>query len=72
MTTNVTIYKEEKKGVLMIPRAAVIKEENSRFVFVKQTDGTFKKRAIKTGVQNGSEMEVVSGLNEGDTIGISK
>jgi len=56
----------------MIPRAAVIKEENSRVVFVKQADGTFKKRAIKTGIQSGSEIEVVSGLNEGDTIGISK
>jgi multidrug efflux pump subunit AcrA (membrane-fusion protein) len=72
MTTNVTIYQEEKKGVLMIPRAAVIKEENSRFVLVKQADGAFEKRAIKTGVQSGSEIEVVSGLNEGDTIGISK
>jgi multidrug efflux pump subunit AcrA (membrane-fusion protein) len=72
MTTSVTIYQEEKKGVLIIPRAAVIKEENSRFVLVKQADGTFEKRAIKTGAQSGSDIEVVSGLNEGDTIGISK
>jgi len=72
MTTSVTIYQEEKKGVLIIPRAAVIKEENSRFVLVRQSDGTFEKRAIKIGAQSGSEIEVVSGLNEGDTIGISK
>jgi len=72
MTTSVTIYQEERKGVLVIPRAAVIKAENSRFVLVKQADGTFEKRAIKTGIQSGSEIEVVSGLNEGDTIGISK
>ncbi len=72
MTTSVSIYQEEKKGVLMIPRIAVIKEENSRFVLVRQADGTFEKRAIKIGSQSGSEIEVVSGLNEGDTIGISK
>jgi len=72
MTTSVTIYQEEKKGVLTIPRAAVVKEENSRFVLVKQADGTFEKRAIKTGSQSGSDIEVISGLNEGDTVGIKK
>jgi len=72
MTTSVVIYQEEKKGALTIPRAAVVKEGNSRSVLVKQADGTFEKRAIKTGAQSGSEIEVVSGLNEGDTVGIKK
>ena len=72
MTTSVTIYQEEKKGVLTIPRAAVIKEGSSKYVLVKQDSGTFEKKAIKTGMQSGSDVEVVSGLNEGDIIGISK
>ena len=72
MTTSVVIYQGEKKGALTIPRAAVIKEGNSRFVLVRQADGTFEKKAIKIGAQSGSDIEVTSGINEGDTVGIKK
>jgi multidrug efflux pump subunit AcrA (membrane-fusion protein) len=72
MTTSVTIYQEERKGVLVIPRAAVIKEGTSKFVLVKQDSGNFEKRAIKTGMTSGSDVEVVSGLNEGEIVGIKR
>ena len=72
MTTSVVIYQEKKKGALTIPRAAVIKEGNERFVLARKVDGTFEKRAVKIGSQSGSEIEVISGLNEGDTVGIKK
>jgi len=72
MTTSVTIYQEERTGVLVIPRAAVIKEGPGKFVLVKQDNGTFEKKKIKTGIQSGKDIEVVSGLKEGDTIGIKR
>jgi macrolide-specific efflux system membrane fusion protein len=72
MTTSVTIYQEERTGVLVIPRTAVVKEGNERFVFVKETSGSFEKKEIKTGIQSGKDIEVVSGLKEGDTIGIKR
>jgi multidrug efflux pump subunit AcrA (membrane-fusion protein) len=72
MTTSVTIYQEERIGVLVIPRAAVIKEGTSKFVLVKQDSGNFEKKAIKTGMTSGSDVEVVSGLNEGDIVGIKR
>jgi multidrug efflux pump subunit AcrA (membrane-fusion protein) len=72
MTTSVTIYQEERTGVLVIPRSAVVKEGNERFVFVKETSGSFEKKEIKTGIQSGKDIEVVSGLKEGDTIGIKR
>jgi len=72
MTTSVTIYQEERKGVLVIPRAAVTKEGNSKFVFAKQPSGAFKKKPVKTGMRNGKDVEVVSGLSEGDVVGIKQ
>jgi len=72
MTTSVTIYQEERKGVLVIPRLAVVKEGNERFVFVKEPSGSFEKKEIKTGIQSGKDIEVVSGLKEGDVIGIQR
>ena len=72
MTTSVTIYQEERIGVLVIPRAAVTKEGASKFVLVKQDNGDFEKRTIKTGMTSGSDVEVVSGLKEGDVVGIKR
>jgi len=72
MTTSVTIYQEERSGVLVIPRAAVTKEGASKFVLVKQDSGNFEKRTIKTGMTSGSDVEVASGLNEGEIVGIKR
>ena len=72
MTTSVTIYQEERMGVLVIPRLAIIKEGNKRFVFVGESSGSFEKKEIKTGIQSGKDIEVTSGLKEGDVIGIKK
>lgn len=72
MTTSATIYQEERKGVLVIPRAAVTKEGNSKFVFAQQSSGAFEKKTVKTGMQNGKDVEVVSGLSEGDVISIKQ
>ena len=72
MTTSATIYQEEKKGVMVIPRVAVIKEGNVKFVFVKESSGAFEKKEIKTGIQSGKDIEVISGLKEGDVIGIKR
>jgi multidrug efflux pump subunit AcrA (membrane-fusion protein) len=72
MTTSVTIYQEERKGVLVIPRAAVTKEGAGKSVLVKQNNGSFEKKEIKTGMTSGSDIEVVSGLNEGEIVGIKR
>ncbi len=72
MTTSVTIYQEERKGVLVISRTAIIKEGTNKFVLVKQDSGSFEKRAIKTGITSGSDVEVTSGLNEGEIVGIQR
>jgi multidrug efflux pump subunit AcrA (membrane-fusion protein) len=72
MTTSVTIYQDERTGVLVIPRQAVTKEGTSKFVFIKQDNGNFGKKEIKTGAQSGKDIEIVSGLKEGDVIGIKK
>jgi multidrug efflux pump subunit AcrA (membrane-fusion protein) len=72
MTTSVTIFQKERKGILVIPRSAVIKEENGKYVLVRQSSGAFKKIAVKTGIQSGNEVEIISGLNEGNVIGIKR
>ena len=47
---------------------AVMTEEMEEVVFVMQKDGTVKKVAIKTSIQDNEYIEVLSGLKEGDEV----
>ncbi len=68
MTASVTVYQAVRKGVLMIPQKAIIREGGHKFVFVKLSNDPPQKKAIKTGISSGRNIEIISGLNEGDTV----
>lgn len=47
---------------------AVLTDEMEEVVFIMQKDGTVKKVAIKTNIQDNEYIEVLSGLKEGDEV----
>ena len=71
MTANAEIVLEEHKNALTIPEQAVLydKDRNAS-VWVPDTHGKDGHRvlAIKTGISNGSRIEVLSGLKAGDKV----
>jgi len=68
MTTSVTIYQEERFGVLMIPQKVIEREGGNKFVLVKMPDDTLQRKTVKTGIRSGNDIEIISGLNEGDVV----
>lgn len=61
MYATVKVGVENHTDVLLAPVAAVVREKENAFVFV--ADGSkAKKKAIKTGLNDGAQVEVVSGL----------
>jgi HlyD family secretion protein len=52
---------------LIIPENAVFTMENIDYVFVA-SDGFAELREIQTGIQSGNDMEVLSGLSEGELV----
>ena len=71
MTANAEIMLDEHKHVLMVPENAVSYDaQKNAFVQVpdkSQKDGT-RKVAVVVGLSNGSQTEIVKGLNEGDQV----
>jgi RND family efflux transporter MFP subunit len=53
--------------ITVVPRQAVVYNEEGARVFVI-TDGKAYSKKIKTGLQNDSEIEVLEGLNAGETV----
>lgn len=68
MNGTAVILSERKENVLLIPLGAVHEDENGSYVNRVSADGSTERTAIETGLSDGSNAEVLSGLNEGDEI----
>jgi Cu(I)/Ag(I) efflux system membrane fusion protein len=60
--------KLESPAVLSIPRSAVIEAGPRAIVFVGQGEGAFERREIQTGRKGATRVEVIAGLNAGETV----
>jgi multidrug efflux pump subunit AcrA (membrane-fusion protein) len=69
MFVETKILIRNKPDALVIPRKGVSYKENEAFVFVFERQGMeVSKRVIETGISEGDNIEVTSGLKEGERI----
>lgn len=68
-TVDVRIHISERPNVLVVPRGAVYIEAATRFVF-RVENGRLHRRYIKVGIANATMIEVLSGLDQGDTVAL--
>lgn len=64
MTANVTFILKEKEGVLTLPLAAIQFKKESPYVLVKDAKGKPVETLIELGEADGSNTEIVSGIDE--------
>ena len=57
-----------QKQILKVPQKAILQRGQLVSVFVIDPSNTIHLRLIKTGKQYGDQLEVLSGLNDGDRI----
>ena len=60
------LYNE--KDALSIPDTSIMYEGSKKFIYKITENNMIKKTEVKTGVRNKGNLEVLSGLNEGDQI----
>lgn len=68
MSASASIVTGFVQSCLSIPIGSVITKDREEFVWVLRDDGTVERRAVLTGMQNLKEIEVVRGLEPGETI----
>jgi macrolide-specific efflux system membrane fusion protein len=68
MSGTVTLLTSEQADVLLLPTSAVHTQGRTSFVYVPGANGTPEQQDVVTGASNGTEIEITSGLNEGDTV----
>ena len=67
MTANVTFYLDTKENALMIPSDALKIKDEKTFVMVRE-NGEDVEKEVAIGITNGKQVEVLSGLQEGEIV----
>ncbi len=68
MYANVSILAEEKQNTLLAPRTAIITIDDQPAVYVVQADNTVAQRPVTTGLFDKDNIEILSGLKDGETV----
>lgn len=67
MFGRVRIVYDTRENALMIPKEAVMTEDGANSVYVLNAKRVFR-RTVQTGYENGSNIEVIEGLADGDSV----
>ena len=68
MTANVSITTDTKESALAVPQGLVVYRDGKMFVRVLVDKSTVEREVTLGGVSSLGEVEILSGLKEGDTI----
>lgn len=67
-SANAQIELEKKEGALSVPESALEFIKNEAYVHVKQQDGSYKPVMVTTGISDGVNIQITSGIDEGDVV----
>ncbi len=65
---EVYLLSGERSGVLSLPLSALTEEQGVYFVYLKLDEECYKKQEVKLGTSDGSWVEILSGIKDGDTV----
>lgn len=68
MTGSVVFTEKEVKDILIVPVEAIIRKDTVSYVESYDTDGSVREIEVKTGFSDGINVEITSGLEEGQKI----
>jgi multidrug efflux system membrane fusion protein len=65
---NVRLLVETIKDAVIVPQAALQRSPNGIYVYVVKPDNTVENRTVTPGQSEGDDVQVASGLAEGETV----
>ncbi len=70
LTVTVSIIVDQRTNVLLMPNGAITSQGSQTYARVILADGTIEERSIQTGISDWQYTEIISGLSEGDKVGV--
>ncbi|MBT3169339.1 MAG: efflux RND transporter periplasmic adaptor subunit [Candidatus Cloacimonetes bacterium] len=73
MTANITIIGEKKKDIVVVPIRCIFSNKDGQDIVYKVKSDTISENVVvKTGINNFQEVEIINGLEVGDSISFSE
>lgn len=57
-----------RKGVITVPREALIEMQGNKYVYVREHGHAYEKRLVTTGASDGRRIEILSGIKPGEEV----
>jgi HlyD family secretion protein/macrolide-specific efflux system membrane fusion protein len=68
MTARVNINTADKNDALVVPISTLKADSSGNYVMVKGENGEQEKRYVKVGIYSDENVEILSGLSEGESV----
>ena len=68
LTAQIEILVDNRSSVLQVPIQTIVSVANDQFAYVVNNKGKAERRTVKTGLSNQSHVEVLDGIEEGETV----
>ena len=68
MTANITVISDTHSNILVIPKSAVIEQNNQYFVIVDKGNSQKETRQVTVGLRDSKNIEITSGLKSGEKV----
>lgn len=69
MTGDAEIITGKRNAVIVVPRRAVLENDEGNYVRIVKADGTVEERPVTMGMEGATgDVEIVSGVQEGETV----
>lgn len=68
MSANVDVTISKEKDVLLLPATVIKERKGKKFVLLKTESGEPEIREVQTGIEDGKNVEIVSGVEESDLV----
>jgi RND family efflux transporter MFP subunit len=65
---EVYLLSDEMAGQWVLPKSAITEEQGLFFIYLQLDEEGYKKQEVTVGVDNGNEVQILSGLKEGDRV----
>ncbi|MCP9611572.1 efflux RND transporter periplasmic adaptor subunit [Coprobacter tertius] len=65
---EIYLLSSPRKNSIIVPVTALTEEQGVNFVYIQLDEEGYKKQEVKTGNNNGKEIEILSGLKPGDRV----
>jgi HlyD family secretion protein len=70
LSASADVLIDKAENALLVPVSAILAEGGKHYVEIRTPKG-FEKREVTTGISNGTQIVIVSGVNEGDEIKVN-